>query len=129
MNKIKEIINFISRLKHPVSQPEDVGKDLGLQMLHNEVTFKECIEYLTHHTFRPQKLTKFMHRETAEEQFKRAIKSERFQSSTLFSYYLYHGWLAFELVFDDENKLRRMYFQHKNMKLSEVRGLEVRLKR
>ncbi|MCH9633541.1 MAG: hypothetical protein S4CHLAM7_02690 [Chlamydiae bacterium] len=118
---------LVCRFKHPISMPEDVGKDLGVQVLYNEVSFQECIDHLTDSHYRPKNLVRFMSRKKAESQFKSAVRKEIFAKRSLFSYYIYQGWLSFELVFDSSDQLRRVYMQHRNLDSPDL-GVEIPLK-
>ena len=42
-----------------------------------------------------------------------ALRKERFSSSSLYSFYFNEGWLEFELQFDADSLLRRVYLHHK----------------
>ncbi|MFN4175009.1 MAG: hypothetical protein ACK4HV_07910, partial [Parachlamydiaceae bacterium] len=54
-----------------------------------------------------------------------AVKKERFNQKTLFSYYFNQGWVEFMLQFDDESRLRRLYLYHYSAGTS--RGVEIPL--
>ena len=126
---LKDFLRFVKRLKHPVSQPEDVGKDLGIQILYNELSFEDCLSKLTDFEHTPQNLSRFMDRKQAEHFFKLAIRKESFTCCSLFSYYLYDGWLAFELTYDDQNRLRRLFVQHPALTQNRDKALEIPLKK
>lgn len=49
----------------------------------------------------------------AERAFHGAIRKERFSTSSLYSFYFNEGWLEFELQFDSNALLRRVYVHHK----------------
>lgn len=128
MKLLKKMSRFIQRLKNPVSLPEDIGKDLGIQLLYNELSFQECIDKLVSKELSSKYLIRFMPREEAEMLFKSAVRKETFKDTSLFSYYIYNGWLAFKLIFDDQNRLRRVYLQHCSLKNQESEdGVEMRL--
>lgn len=110
------MLRLLYRIKNPVSLPEDIGKDLGIQILYNELNFQECIKQLIGGECCSKYLLRFMPREKAETLFKSAIRKETFRDTSLFSYYIYNGWLAFKLIFDEQNRLRRVYLQHKELR-------------
>ncbi len=118
---------LLCRFKHPRSLPEEIGKDLGVQILYNQISFQECIDYLTSPEHRSKNLKKFMPRKEAEAKFHFAIRKELFKNNSLFSYHVYHGWLAFDLVFDESDRLRRVYMQHQSLKESTDEGIEIEL--
>src|SRR5262245_31955013 len=103
------------RFRYPVSTPEDVATDLGLN-ISNLLSFKEFINCLTDPTYRPTHLTRFMPRELAEQRFRTALRKEKFQGNSLFSYYFNGGWMEFCLQFDEQSRLRRLYIRHKDLK-------------
>jgi hypothetical protein len=117
MGLYKNLIRLFHRIKNPVSLPEDIGKDLGIQILYNELSFKECIQKLVAQDCRSKYLSRFMPRQEVETLFKSAIRKETFNDISLFSYYIYDGWLAFKLVFDEKDRLRRVYLQHQALPL------------
>ncbi len=112
MKLTKCISKLFQRIKNPISLPEDIGRDLGIQILYNELSFQDCIEKLLTCDCESKHLVRLMPREDAEMLFKSAIRKETFRDTSLFSYYIYDGWLAFKLIFDDQNRLRRIYLQH-----------------
>lgn len=115
MNVLKPFLQLLIRLRYPVSLPEDVAKDLGLN-ISNSFTFTEFINYLTDPSHRPTKLMRFMPRHQAENIFRCALRQERFQQNSLFSYYFKGGWMEFVLEFDEHSRLRRLYIRHKILK-------------
>ncbi len=128
MQALKHIHKFFQRMKHPISLPEDIGKDLGIQVLYNELSFEECIDRLAS-SCASKHLKRFQPREEVEPLFKTAVRKEIFKETSLFSYYLYDGWLAFKLIFDDQNRLRRVYIQHKELDHAlDGQGLEMCIK-
>lgn len=127
MRVYKKLATLFHRFRNPVSLPEDIGLDLGIQVLHNELNFQECMSRLTGSICQSKYLHKLMPRAHAEAVFKKAVHKESFKDITLFSYYVYSGWLAFKLVFDEEERLRRVYLQHKAIK-DENEGVEMILK-
>ncbi len=127
MNLFQGMMHFFCRFKHPVSMPEEIAQDLGLNQLQNEISFKTCICSLTNPNCKPKNLWRFMKRDEAESQFHCALKKERFRSNSLFSYYLFHGWFSFDLIFDEKNRLRRVYCQHEKFSKSLNDRLEITL--
>lgn len=115
MNPLKYLSHLFVRFHYPLSTPEDVANDLGLQCS-NLVTFQEFICYLTspHHCL--TKLVRFMPREAAEEIFRLALRKEKFSQNSLFSYCFKGGWVEFVLQFDEKARLRRLYIRHKELK-------------
>lgn len=129
MGLYKRLNRLFQRIKNPISLPEDIGKDLGIQILYNELSFKDCIHNLVDEGCCSKFLCKFMPRGEVEPLFKSAIRKEKFNDSSLFSYYIYDGWLAFKLIFDSKDRLRRVYLQHKELHLAPAEeGLEMKLK-
>lgn len=116
---MKKILNAFTRvfvrLRYPVSMPEEVASDLGLS-ISNSLNFTQLIDYLTDPHHSPTKLARFMPRDQAEKIFKSALRKERFQQNSLFSYYFNGSWMEFILQFDEEARLRRLYICHKNLK-------------
>lgn len=108
-------LNLLMRFRYPVSMPEDVGTDLGLN-ISNLLTFPEFMNCLTDPRYRPTKLTRFMPRAQAEDIFRLALRKERFQRNSLFSYHFKGGWMEFVLQFDEQSRLRRLYIRHKDLK-------------
>ena len=128
MKLFKGITRLFERLRNPISLPEDIGKDLGIQILYNGLKFEDCIEKLTLCDCKSKYLTRLMPREEAELLFKSAVRKETFRDTSLFSYYIYNGWLAFKLIFDDQNRLRRVYLQHCSIKCAECdEGVEMKI--
>ena len=113
MQLLESIIRLMSRFRYPVSLPEDVAKDLGMD-LPNNIKFQKLIDLLATPGQRPAKLRKYMPRVSAESTFESALKKETFKSCSLFSYYFNKGWLVFALYFDEDEKLRRVYLQCPN---------------
>lgn len=115
MKILRPFIRLFIRFRYPVSMPEDVAADLGLD-ISNSLSFKEFIRCLTDPSHRPSKLTRFMPREQAEDIFRLALRKERFQQNSLFSYHFKGGWMEFILQFDEQSRLRRLYIRHKDLK-------------
>lgn len=115
MNFFKPFQRLFVRFRYPVSMPEDVASDLGLN-ISNYLTFQEFIELLTNPNTKPSKLSRYMPRHEAECIFQSALRKERFKHDSLFSYYFNGGWMEFVLQFDEQSRLRRLYINHKDMK-------------
>lgn len=102
-----------------------MGEALGIEVSN----FKGCdclIGQLLGPSGQPTRLHRFMTRERAEYVFERALRCERFRRHTLCCYYLNDGWLNFRLDFDAQDRLRRLYVQHRCL---EGRGRELPLAR
>lgn len=97
---------------------------LGIEVS-NFMTFEEFVCLLTCPDCRPTRLTKYMPRFSAEEAFTRAQRIEHFKGSSLYSYYFNEGWLVFILHYDEQNRLSRLYVQHK--RIHNDRGIEIHL--
>lgn len=116
--------HFTLRFRYPVSMPSEVADALGIE-LSSKNTLEELIRQLLELKCRPQGLMKYMKREAAENRFQNAVKKERFNQKTLFSYYFNQGWVEFMLQFDDESRLRRLYLYHYSA--GTPRGIEIPL--
>lgn len=114
MDIFTHVLQILVRLRYPVSMPEDISSALGIQV-GNSIRFKQLLEQLTAPTLKICNFTKFMPREEAERFFKEALRKDRFKQSSLYSFYFTEGWLEFELFFDDDSKLRRLYFHHRQL--------------
>lgn len=121
---INRLIRLLLRWRYPVSLPEDIASDLGIRSS-NLLTFSEFTRQLCSLSYRPERLLRFMPRNEAEAAFELAQRKEIFGKSSLFSYYFHEGWLEFNLHFDDNARLRRIYMQHKSFK-SDI-GIEIPL--
>lgn len=115
MKLLSPLFNLWCRFRYPVSTPEEVGADLGIH-ISNYLSFKEFINCLIDPHQRPTKLMRFMPRAQAEEMFQSALRKEKFQSDSLFSYHFKGGWMEFILQFDEQSRLRRIYMRHKELK-------------
>lgn len=121
---IKNFLRFICRFRYPVSLPEEVALALGIE-LSNFYTFEDCMKRITSPSCCPSNLRKYMDRQKAEAAFANACRTDTFTHSSLFSYYFNEGWLEFELRFDEESRLRRLYVRHRD--LPQEQGLELTL--
>lgn len=124
MKALDCFFRFFLRFRYPVTLPEDIAHSLGVNVS-NFVTFDEFVKTLTGPNCCPTTLKKLMVRKDAEAAFCGAQRKEKFQRNTLVSYYFNEGWLEFNLQFDAESKLRRIYIQHK--KIESDQGVELRL--
>lgn len=115
MNVFEPILHLFARFRYPVSMPEDVASDLGIEIT-NSIKFQKFIQCLIDPRCRPTKLTRFMPREEAEDLFRMAKRREKFQQDSLFSYHFKGGWMEFILHFDEQSRLRRLYVRHKDLK-------------
>lgn len=122
MKILKPFFRLFVRFRYPVSMPEDVAADLGLN-ISNSLSFQEFIHCLTDPCHRPTKLTRFMPRDQAEDIFRLALRKERFQQNSLFSYHFKNGWMEFILQFDEQSRLRRLYIRHKDLKQKHEIGI------
>ena len=115
MKSLNIFRRLLVRFRYPMSMPEDVAKDLGVE-ISNLLTFPEFINCLTNPDFKSKKLIRFMPREQAENAFNTALRKEKFSRDSLFSYYFNGGWMEFMLSFDQNSRLRRIYIHHKDLK-------------
>lgn len=107
---LESLTRLISRFRYPVSHPEDISHDLGMN-LPNHLKFGEFLKVLSSPNQQPARLYKKMSRSLAEMVFETALKKECFGSCSLFSYYFNKGWLVFALYFDEKECLRRVTIQ------------------
>ncbi len=110
MQFLHAVRNMLIRFRYPVSLPEDVAGSLGIE-LKNSIEFQKFLSKCQSQT--PTRLSKFMPRMEAERAFHNALRKEKFSSSSLYSFYFNEGWLEFELQFDANSLLRRVYVHHK----------------
>lgn len=116
MKLIHHVIRFFLRFRYPLSLPEDIAIALGIP-LSNFLCFDEVIAHLIHPQMKPSNLEKFMPRTEAEKAFGNALRKESFQNLSLFFYHFNGGWMSFMLQFDEQSRLRRLYIQHKNLRM------------
>lgn len=112
------------RLRHPVSLPEDIAADLGIT-LSNFLTDDEIVDEMTSSQCCPTRLKRLMSRTRAEAAFHSACRCEKFTHHTLYSYYFRGGWVEIFLKFDDKERLRRLYVNHRA--ISQAEGYEMNL--
>ncbi|MBS0634400.1 MAG: hypothetical protein JSR37_02935 [Verrucomicrobia bacterium] len=116
------IERMLIRFRYPVSLPEDVAHSLGVE-IDNCIGFKNFLNACR--LSRPTRIAKFMPRMEAERAFHGALRKERFSSSSLYSFYFNQGWLEFELQFDANSLLRRVYVHHKLLEGSGIYELQL----
>ena len=107
-----------------MSLPEEIADALGVDIC-NSLRFKKILNLLTSPECKPTTLKRFMPRDLAEEAFQGALLKEHFLQSSLFSFYFPEGWMEFELQFDEQSRLRRIYVHHKLISLP--KGVEIPL--
>lgn len=105
--------------------PEEVTDALGVDPASNFVAFDKLIEHLTSQRVPPTRVKRLMARREAELAFNGALRKETFLHKSLYSFHLNGGWLEFVLEFDDLDRLRRIYLQHKDIMPFE--GIEIPL--
>ena len=110
----RRLLLLFRRVRYPVSVPEDVGEALGVEFS-SCLRFTEFMEALCDPMCRPTRLRRFMSRHQAEVVFASAIRKEQFPSHTLCSYHFNGNWMEFELLFDEDSRLRRLYVHHKDL--------------
>ncbi len=101
------------RMRYPYALPSDIGTSLG-QSIDDSITFPLLLKILSN-LQEPRSLARFMNRDRAEKSFILATRCERFTTSTLYSFRFNEGWIEFELHFDEEDKLRRLFILHKEI--------------
>jgi hypothetical protein len=113
---------FCARFRYPVSLPEDISEALGIP-LSNFISFDQLVGKIG--STLPTKLSKFMSREEAEAAFSGATCKEKFYDNTVCSFCFTQGRIVFVLKFDEQNRLRRIYLQHKLIRSDQ--GVEIPL--
>jgi hypothetical protein len=107
--------SLIIRFRYPVSIPQDVADALGVHIT-NRYSAQELVDTLMNQDLKPTRLARLMPRIIAEDVFKAALK-EKFHLKTICSFYLNNVRLVFILEFDHDSQLRRVYMNHKEIKL------------
>lgn len=120
-------IRLISRLKHPVSLPEEVAFDLGI-VLSNRLNYQQLTDLFRQEKLIPSKLHRFMSRQLAEQSFVHAVKIERFCRESHFSYCFDGNWIDFTLHFDQNDQLRRLYVHCCGMAIDEQQEIDLMVK-
>lgn len=123
-NAFHRLSSLIARIWYPVALPEHVAEALGIKVS-NFLSFKELIKILSQSPCSPKRLSRFMPRDAAELVFHHATCKEVFRHKTLVSYYLPEGWIEFVLCYDNEERLRRVYLNHKE--IENESGVEIPL--
>ena len=116
--------HFLVRLRYPVSLPQDVGHALGIS-ISNFIRFPALLDLIMNGSCKPTKCRRFMERDKVEKAFEKAQKKEIFHQHSLYSFYFNQGWLEFDLEFDCNALLRRIYIHHKS--ISDPHGFELSL--
>lgn len=124
MRAFDHVQRFLLRFRYPMTLPEEVAQALGVE-IPNTVTFEQFFQKLSCPECLPTRLSKFMPRAEAEEAFLHAHCKEHFSNRTLFAFYFSEGCLEFDLQFDAQSRLRRLYMNHPCLK--QMRGIEIRL--
>lgn len=124
-NLLYPLKRLMMRWRYPVCCPEDISQALGMRLT-NQLTFDELVCKITSPHCSVNSLYKYMHRSTAEAAFCNALRVECFHNSTLVSYYFTEGWLVFNLQFDKDGKLNRLFLQHQC--IPDRQGIEIALK-
>lgn len=111
------------RLRYPFSLPEEIGSDLGLDVT-NQTDFKTLLSFLCSASCAPRNLKRFMKRGDVDTLFQNAFRADHFSGKSIYCYYFKQGWIEFELIYDNNNLLRRVKLQ--SQKLSDE-GIELKL--
>lgn len=127
VNIVDPLRRLMMRWRHPFCLPEEVLSVLGLESPSLTLSFDELMHFLSSAECQPQNLMRYMSRVDAEAVFSEALKKERFNNETLFSFYFAESWVEFILHFDSESKLRRVYLQYNG--LDDDEGIEINLPR
>ncbi len=121
MTLMDQFWRFCARFRYPVSLPEDVSSALGVP-LSNFLPFDQLVSKICSS---PTKLSRYMPREEVEAAFSHAVCKEKFNDNTVCSFCFNQGRIVFILKFDDQSRLRRIYFQHKLIRSDQ--GIEIPL--
>ncbi len=116
--KMKSFLKLVARLRHPHTLPEEVAQILGLNVS-NYLSYEQFTQLLCKQGHCPKTLMRFMPREQAERIFSSASYKEHFCNESHFSYSFKQGVIDFTLTYDAENRLRRLYLNHRGMNLDE----------
>lgn len=112
---MQDLKNFCVRFRHPVSVPQDISLALGVD-IPPFASFDNIIRFLTSPPCCPGTLKKYMLRSRAEKFFANARRQDIFAERILFSYYFLRGCIEFDLRFDQEDRLRRVYVNYSGAK-------------
>ena len=113
---LRNLTRILARFRHPISLPEDVESALGVP-LSNFLSFEQVVTTLKKPSCLPTKLLRYMPRKDAEKSFQTACNThccqkESFLNLSIFTYDFNGKSISFELRFDDQAKLRRIYLNH-----------------
>ncbi|SCA63413.1 Uncharacterized protein SCG7109_AO_00090 [Chlamydiales bacterium SCGC AG-110-M15] len=124
---VGSVRRLLMRWRYPFTLPEDILSVLGVDDIGGSLSFHDFMHVLSSPECRPQRLVRLMSRNDAEAVFSTALKKERFQNETLFSFYFEESWVEFILHFDSDSRLRRIYLHHNGLSVDE--GVEINLPR
>jgi hypothetical protein len=111
-SSLKERIRTaIGWIRYPRSVPEEVAAALGVTLAQPHC-WDELLKHLGSPQWAPPRLQRLMSRAHAQAAFSSALQIEEFTHTALCSYHLGGGWLTFDLHFDLEQRLRRLYVRH-----------------
>lgn len=102
------------RIRYPRSMPEDIAAALGISS-DQPVDWQQVLSHLQGSGWAPPRLHRLMARVHAEAAFSSALQIEEFTHTALCSYHLAGGWLTFDLHFDLDQRLRRLYVRHPSL--------------
>lgn len=111
---LESLLRFIMRFRYPVSLPQELSDALGIQ-IPNTLSFNRLLQSVAVPKEGIANLHRFMPRNQAEKLFDSAVRKERFRQHSLYSYYFDGAWMEFVLHFDNSERLRRLYVQHKDL--------------
>lgn len=114
---------LVARIWHPVTLPEEIAGCFGLKVS-NFLSVEDLIRVLSKSQCYTTCLSRYMPREIAEAVFRNATTIESFGEKTIISYYFRDGWVEYVLLFDQEDRLRRVYLNHRAI---ETEGIEIPL--
>jgi hypothetical protein len=113
----KNILNLFSYAKtryyYPYTLPSQIGVALGIELA-DSISYPEFLLVLSQLPT-PPKLARYMCRATAEKAFRHATRCERYDNTTRYFFRFAEGWVEFELLFDENNKLRRLFLHHRSI--------------
>lgn len=100
-----------TRYYYPYSLPSEIGNALGVQLV-DSMPYERFLESLIDLHTSPR-LSRYMCRAAAEKAFRAATRCERYDNTTRYFFRFTDGWVEFELLFDEGNKLRRLFLHHR----------------
>jgi hypothetical protein len=95
-------------IKYPRSEPQEVASAIGLP---RPMDWEQLLMRLRA-AGQPPRLYRYMARAHAQAIFASALRVEEFTNASLCSYHMAGGWLSFDLHFDLDQRLRRVYVSH-----------------